>query len=85
MSVPIRPPTALELLVNPEVLQALARAWADSQVGDPANRHEEGGWIYLELSTGVVVTRRAPAGTQSSLSLASPPLLPNHVRTQHSG
>src|SRR2546430_3728001 len=67
MSVPTRPPTALELLANPDVLQALAGAWADSQVGDPANRHEEGGWIYLEVSTGVIVTRRAPAGTSNRL------------------
>jgi hypothetical protein len=61
------------------VLQALAQSWADSRADDPTNRHEEGGWIYLELSTGLIVTRRAPAGSQSRLSLAKPPLLPNHV------
>ena len=58
---------------------ALASAWVDSQVDDPTCRHEEGGWIYLDLSTGVIVTRRAAAGTQNRLSLAHPPLLPNHV------
>jgi hypothetical protein len=79
MSVPIRPPTASEFLVHPDVIQALAEAWTDSKVGDPLHRHEEGGWIYLDLSTGVIVTRRAPAGTRSRLSLAGPPLLTNHV------
>ena len=79
MSAPTRPPTASELLACSEVIQALAEAWADSLVASPTDRHEEGGWIYLELSTGAIATRRAPSGTQSRLSLANPPLLPNHV------
>ena len=79
MSVPTRPPTASELLASAQVIQALGEAWADSRVNDPTDRHEEGGWIYLDLSTGVIQTRRAPAGTRSRLSLANPPLLPNHV------
>src|SRR5438045_2576328 len=79
MSAPTRPPTASELLATAEVIQAFLDAWADSQVDDPTDRHEEGGWIYQELSTGIIVTRRAPAGTRSRLSLANPPLLPNHV------
>src|SRR4029077_9361781 len=54
-------------------------AWTDSKADDAMRRHEEGGWIYLDLSTGVIVTRRAPAGTRSRLSLANPPLLTNHV------
>lgn len=76
---PTQPPTASELLAHPEVIRALAEVWADSQVNDPANRHEEGGWIYLDLATGAIVMRRATAGTRSRLSLANPPLLPNHV------
>src|SRR5688500_8084337 len=79
MSVPTQPPTAAELLARWEVIQALDDAWADSHVSDPTHRHEEGGWIYLDVSTGAIVTRRAPAGTQSRLSLANPPLLPNYV------
>lgn len=79
MTAPTRPPTASELLGHPAVIQSLVGAWADSQVNDPTNRHEEGGWIYLDLSTGVLLTRRAPAGTRSRLSLANPPLLPNQV------
>src|SRR5437899_12674382 len=79
MSAPTRSPTASELLARGEVVQELASAWADSLVDDPDHRHEEGGWIYLDLSAGVVVTRRAAAGTRSRLSLGNPPLLPNHV------
>ena len=79
MTVPTDPPTVSELLAHPEVIQAMDGAWADSQVNDPTNRHEEGGWIYLDLSTGTVQTRRAPAGTRSRLSLGNPPLLPNHA------
>ena len=54
-------------------------AWTDSQVNSPTDRHEEGGWIFLDLSTGAIVTRQAPSGTRSRLSLANPPLLANHV------
>ncbi len=43
-----------------------------ARVNNPTDRHEEGGWIYLDLSTGVIVTRRASAGTRSRLSLANP-------------
>jgi hypothetical protein len=78
-SPPTGPPTASALLAHPDVVQGLVEAWADSQVNDPTNRHEEGGWIYLDLSTGVIVMRRAPSGTRSRLSLANPPLLSNHV------
>lgn len=76
---PTRPPTASELLTHSEVIRALDEAWADSQVNDPGNRHEEGGWIYMDLTTGALVIRRAPAGTRSRLSLANPSLVPNHL------
>jgi hypothetical protein len=79
MSTPTQPPTASELLASSEVMQALTGAWADSQVNDPTDRHEEGGWIYLDLSNGAIATTRASAGTQNRLSLANPPVLPNHV------
>jgi hypothetical protein len=79
MTIPIQPPTAAELLANTDVNDALDEAWADSQVDDSTNRHEEGGWIYVDLSTGVIQMRRAPSGTRSRLSLANPPLLPNHA------
>jgi hypothetical protein len=79
MNAPTRAPAASELLAHPEVVQALAEAWADSQVFDPTNRHEEGGWIYLDLATGVIGTQRASAGARSRLPLGNPPLMPNHV------
>lgn len=79
MSAPTQPPAASELMASSEVIRALTEAWADSRVHDPTDRHEEGGWIYVDLSSGAIVTRRAPAGTQSRLSLANPPALPNHV------
>jgi len=44
------------------VQQALEQAWDDSLPGDPVQRHEEGGWIYMDNTTGIVVVRRAPAG-----------------------
>src|SRR5436305_1522479 len=79
MIAPSRPPTASELLAMSEVIQALREAWADSMVDDPIDRHEEGGWIYLQLSTATITTRRAPTGTRSRLSLGNPPMLANHV------
>jgi hypothetical protein len=49
---PTGPPTAAQLMNDPVVAQELAQAWVDSQPGDAANRHEEGGWIYMDLATG---------------------------------
>jgi hypothetical protein len=79
MTAPTRPPSAAELLANPTVTQALEQVWQDSEVNDPTRRHEEGGWIYLDLTTGAIVTSRAPAGTQNRLALGNPPLLTDHV------
>jgi hypothetical protein len=73
------PPTASELLANAAVQSALTEAWRDSHADDLVRRHEEGGWIYLEIATRAIATRRAPAGARSRISLANPPLLPNHV------
>jgi hypothetical protein len=47
-------PTVRNLLSHPAVRQALEDAWGDSKVGDPALRHEEGGWVYFDLTTGTV-------------------------------
>jgi hypothetical protein len=79
MAAPTRPPSGSELLVYPLVIQALVEAWADSQVNDPISRHEEGGWIYMDLSSGETQTRRASRGTRNRLSLGNPVLLPNHA------
>jgi uncharacterized Zn-binding protein involved in type VI secretion len=72
-------PTAAELQTNPVVQAAMAQAWHDSQPGDSANRHEEGGWIYMNTNTGQVQILRAPAGARAGLNLGGPPTVPGAV------
>ncbi|HZU34557.1 MAG TPA: hypothetical protein VFA18_01540, partial [Gemmataceae bacterium] len=55
------------------VQQALEQAWNDSLPGDPVQRHEEGGWLYLDTTSGTMLVRRAPAGSQATLDLSTPP------------
>ena len=43
-------PTAADLLYELLVQQALEQAWNDSLPGDSVQRHEEGGWIYMDFS-----------------------------------
>jgi hypothetical protein len=71
--------TAAELLKEPVVRQALDQAWMDSLPSDPARRHEEGGWVYVNVLTGAVSVRRALAGAQASLDLDAPPIIPGLV------
>ena len=59
--------------------QALEEAWSASQPNDPANRHEEGGWIYLDLISGEVSIRPAPRGTQAEIILDAPPEISGSV------
>lgn len=68
-------PTIAELLAHPIVQQALEDAWRDSLPSDPTQRHEEGGWVYLDTITGDLFVRRAPAGTMARLNLNNPPLI----------
>ena len=68
-------PTADELRVHPVVIAAFEAAWADSFPDNPALRHEEGGYVYRNPTTGEVVIRRALPGTRLALSLNSPPLV----------
>lgn len=56
------------------VMQALAQAWIDSQANDPVQRHEEGGWIYMDLSTGDLAVQRAARGISAAIDLSNPPL-----------
>ena len=72
---PQQPPTANELLADRNVTKALDEAWADSKVDDPNLRHEEGGWIYMNLTTGEITTRRASTGHQAAINLNNPPLV----------
>lgn len=76
MNPPLRPPTGDELRSNAVILQAMEDAWAASLPNDPALRHEEGGWIYMNLTTGDLMIRRAPAGQRAQLDIGNPPLVP---------
>jgi hypothetical protein len=72
-------PTSDELLKDPTVLRVLDEAWTDSLVNDPAQRHEEGGWIYCDTTTGAIITRRAPSGEHAELDVSSPPSVAGSV------
>ena len=72
-------PTAADLLSEPLVLQTLEQAWKDSSPESPAQRHEEGGWIYMDKADGKLAVRRAPVGGQASLDLSAPPIVPGAV------
>ncbi|MBI1830165.1 MAG: hypothetical protein HYR84_01795 [Planctomycetes bacterium] len=71
----VQAPMAAELLANPIVAQALEQAWIDSQPADPLLRHEEGGWIYIDTSTGQILVLRQSAGELAAIDLGSPPAL----------
>lgn len=79
VSPPLQALTAEQLRQHPTVLGALEEAWNDSQADDPEERHEEGGWIYMETSTGTVSFRRAKAGGRASIRLDDPPVLDGSV------
>ena len=73
------PPNASQLMADPAVIQALDQAWEDSQSDDPGARHEEGGWIYMNASTGEIKIRRAMSGMQTAIDLSDPPMLDDCV------
>lgn len=66
-------PTAAELLADPIIQAALEEAWILSLPDDPANRHEEGGWVYVNVASGAIQVRRAAPGGQAELDVDSPP------------
>ena len=68
-----------ELLNDPTVKLALEQAWTDSKPDDPTHRHEEGGWVYVNMITGSIFVRRAPAGGKATLDVNSPPLIVDSV------
>jgi hypothetical protein len=72
-------PTADDLLNDATVRAALEQAWIDSLPSDPANRHEEGGWVYLDTTTGTISVQRAPSGARAALDLNTPPAVPGTV------
>src|SRR5262245_9379951 len=76
---PTRAPTAAELQNDPVVQAALDEAWKDSLPADPVQRHEEGGWIYLNLTTGQLTIQRAPRGLGDEIDLSNPPVVTGAV------
>jgi hypothetical protein len=64
-----------DLLANGLVRQALGDAWNNSLSADPSRRHEEGGWVYADVVSGAISTRRAPAGERAVLDLNTPPVV----------
>jgi hypothetical protein len=75
-------PTAAELLQHVVVQQALNQAWVDSLPADAANWHEEGGWIYMDTTKGIMETTRTPErpltalGADEALKIAQADALP---------
>lgn len=78
-------PTAAELQADPVVRAAFAAAWADSFPDDRSLRHEEGGYIYFDPSSGRIAVRRAVPGVEGAVDLSFPPTLPGYylVATYH--
>lgn len=72
-------PTVASLQNNPTVQQALEQAWTDSQPNDPAHRHEEGGWIYINTTTGEITVLRQTPGQQAGIDLSNPPIVEGSV------
>ena len=76
---PTQAPTATELLADPIVQAALAQAWVDSLPHDPLGRHEEGGWVYMDVATGVISVRRAQRVDEATIYLSNPLLVAGSV------
>jgi hypothetical protein len=64
---------------TPDATNALAPQ-CDPVVGSPpTTAHEEGGFIYLNLITGNLTTRRVAAGGQAALPLSNPVMVANSI------
>lgn len=72
-------PTVTELLANPLVRAALEEAWIDSTPDDWLMRHEEGGWIYVNATSGGISIRRAAPGRRATVDLSPPPVVAGAV------
>jgi len=64
------------LKLDPTVVSALEVAWRDSHLGDPQDRHEEGGWIYQHVADQFIEIRRATTGAAATIDLQGPPEIP---------
>lgn len=50
------------MAANATVSAEIEQAWTDSQADDQDERHEEGGWIIMDIDTGDLRVVRVPAG-----------------------
>ena len=66
----------MNLLSAPAIISELLHAWRDSYPENPSNRHEEGGYIAIN-STGELVVSRWPRGERSRIT---PPTLASDNR-----
>jgi uncharacterized Zn-binding protein involved in type VI secretion len=60
------PGSGIAPLSDPNVQAGMRQAWADSQAGDAANRHEEGGYI-VKNADGSFGVERWPRGAGASI------------------
>jgi len=79
VNLPSRAPTSSELLNHPVVRQALDQAWLDSQTEEPLQRHEEGGWIYMDTQSGQLTIKRSQIFFPAAIDLSSPPIVSGSV------
>jgi hypothetical protein len=75
---PTRAPSVLELYETPAVQAALRQAWINTKADNVQLQHEEGGWIYINLTTGELRIQLAPAGRVSHIELGNPPSFRGH-------
>ena len=66
-------PTGPQLLSHPSLQNEFIDTWDDSYPGSSSERHEEGGWIYQNIRTGVIDSRRAKPGKTATLNIGNPP------------
>jgi hypothetical protein len=82
-------PSAADLIANSVVQRTLDDAWRASKVGAGlGNRHEEGGYIFMDVFTGAISTVAAPPGPTGpllamNLPTPSPPREQICVATYH--
>jgi len=69
----------LDPLTDSTIIAEISRAWRESQPDDPANRHEEGGYIVLNPNRTCGI-ERWPRGWQSRI--VPPPMDANNCYNQ---
>ncbi len=61
-----------DVLDHPDVRSALETSWHNSQVDNPINRHEEGGWIISDSQTGESRTVPVSSGVRDGINAGDP-------------